>query len=660
MLGALGGLAVDLRPRHRRPPAKKFEICSLLDFSVRGGHDETSAFQRAEAAFGPDKTGTVEVPPPPRGDAYYIKNFRHKNSNVTFKALGNRLPIKYAGTGTEAGSIIIADKDTDHAGENFRGISWQGFSFDGMALALHSANMYGITRDSGFIDCEFWNSVNPLKLVDTYYMFVKGCEVHFTTRTAPAGMAGATFNANLFGLYMHTCHVMYFEQFKMNHVGGNGSNQYTAAIRMTSAKSVVFDDYALELMQRTAHTRYIAKLIDIQGGCNPIFNGGYIEEVQAGDTLLKTNEHSNSTWNSPYFNGVIAPSLWEVEQHTPVAVHAPEGENLDLSYGILKVVGGSQRSYAVSLTGKASMSFGQQSGLVYDGSTTTNSKYGSPSDAIIGANGKATVVTGWVQRGYTATINGNNIEVTNGEAVINGNVVGYGLNSSLSQRFSPTLDLGSVDTWYLKVGAFGHPYCELADTSLVGSGDSLTIYSFVTDGDGSAPHTLTAVKPEATRVVGGTRYLPTGSLFRINQEGEFEASLADNTAKTICRMSLSSNTTEDDFLTVTMKDCVVKTETGSTSSGERGEVTICFGRDDGGNYVVTGIGEDGVVQSIDATMVSLGVTWTVVRTDHHLDIKVTADANADSASIITGTAHCRGGTRAGDAFSLDSGVTRLA
>ena len=614
-----------------------------------GTTDDTAAIQAAIDAAADAGGGTVLLPE--TGSSYRISQIILKATGTYLVGSSGRVKLLYNGAGADAEGMILVDKDAHNSGTNYKDMLIDGFVIDGNDLALYGLDLYGFTRRCKVRNVDITQCVCPFRGRDVFYSNYENVEFQETPDAAPSGLAGATYAANKFGIYLDVAHAVTFRSCVVYRVGGNSSNSYTAAVRVGSSNAIDLSGLTFEAMDETVNSKYLDDMLLLAPGTTLKAQSLYVEIVDASDALIEVQDNSAAEIGNLFLNDVVAASMLKASSTSPIAVDLIDGENVDFTDRVLKLTAGTAfRNLAL---GPVSLGCGGQSGTHFDASTTTT-PFGLNSDPVIADGHGSDGPVGYVKEGYSPSLGATYVRVTAGSAALNGRTVGFSKNTGISQRLYP--DLSIADTWNVKISAAGTPYIERQGIAARGGSDfSPTIATFTTPGASGAPAGLTALTFSLRRIQ-GTVDRPIAGLASLHRTLTGSVALTDTASTNLAILTKGGISTEDDHVTAEV-EYQAGTTTGLTHSAERGRVALAFTSDTGPNYI-TGVSKFGNVQALDAGM----ATWTLAfaltsNGDGTATLSVTSTTATGANAGIEFSITARNGVRSGASIALASGVT---
>lgn len=636
------------------------EVVSVTDpeFGALGNGvaDDLAAIQAAcDHAGAADEPRIILFPVPT--EAYAISGpIVIKNSNTHLVGLGGNVPLLYIGIGGDAAPLIRADKDTDHrrgsplAAENYHDCIIENFLLNGALTALYGLNLKGWTRGCQVNNLRITGCVNPIRIVEGYYSSGSHITALSPPTAAPAGMSGATYAANLYGLYADECHDMCYDRIDFSDFGASSGNDYQAVVFLrdsegASIKLLNFQD----CLQATG--RYVSKFIDLQGSTTLHFESKYWENIQAGDEVIRWQDNSQSVITNLRMNNVIAPVFAQGEEWTPSVLMSVFGEALDFSDRLFKLSSGTAFR-SLRLLGGTSFLAGELSGSIFDGNTNDTAKYGFACDPIRLDNGGDSRGTGHVKRGYDVSIVGLDLRITGGEAVINGQPVQMMRHGGLDQ--SLRLDLTHNGTWDVMISCAGNVYAQKQSAPLAGSGDAFRRATVITDGDNTAPHTLTLYDAPSERHPGEQRYALPGNA-KINAVMRGSLPLTSGAAATIATATFAAANDKQDFVTFNVKVDYYD-ELAAELSVKTARFRATCSQDSSQNRVenIEAVSEIGTLDAGLASMsLASGHSWAT----NVFSLQVTATNGDGRAMVGLVTVEVIGGLQSETALALGGGVT---
>ena len=626
-------------------------MLNVKDFGAvgDGATDDTAAIQAALDAV---PSGGEEVVFPSTSTSYRHSGLIVKTSGTRLSGVGGAVPLKYNGSGAAAASVLKVDKTTYNAGNNYKDIVIEGFVIDGNNTALLGLDLKGFTRRCIVRSVYVTGCVSPLKLQDGFYSSWQSVEFGATPFSTPSGMSVATYNANLFGAYLDTCHASRWDSVIFNLIGGDSSHAYTAALRIGNSNGIRFGSTTFEEMTASVHK--LSNLVVVAGQTNLQMESIYIEGVDTAAEMISLNDNAELDADSFFLNGLTAPSFLKAVGRAPIRIGMLDGENLDFSNRLFDLSSGTE--FTNLTLDRISLGVGAQTGTIFDANTTAGSKKGISSAPILLDNKKAAASTGYVTSGYVVSLGSSFVDVSSGTANINGQSVGSTKNSGVSQRIYP--DVSIADTWNVKLSPAGTPYLERQSSIRAESTFAATLATFSTPGAGGAPTGLVSTTFNNSRLNGTRIDLPrsTELIHRIlgGSQTLIDAGVAAPGA--LLNLTLSPTAGEDDDLTAILM-YRVSTALGATHSSETGMVSFAFNKDNGNNYVASTPSKFGSTQALDAGMTSLAVTFTGLIAGNIATLRATAETSTNANSTIHFTAFILGAQRSATAVALASGVT---
>lgn len=515
------------------------------DYAADDGTDITATLQ-AMLDYYSTSTRKVTLMLPSPTVAWGIDQLIVKQNGLRLEGdAGGKVKLKYVGTAAAAHPIIRADKSTDHGAQNYTDCIIENFTLDGDGKALYGVLLNGWTRRCRLETVEITGCVCPVKVTDGFYSSMRNIEFLTTPASCPSGMDPATYAANLYLLLGNTCHIMSIENPIVFDCGGNASNQYTAGFDLTSSEGVLIKSLQLQDMQRTAHTRYIARMFNLSSSTTTHFDSGHWEDCEAGDQFIRVNDLAQFSMNNIYMNGIIAPVLLQGQENSPITLDSVFGERMDITDRLFKLTSGD--AFRSLRRKNSSFMAGELTGGVYDANTNATAKYGFASDPIRIDNGGDTIGNGYVKRGYTPSIVGDSIEVTGGEAVINGQPVEMGRYAGTVQKLWP--DLTHTGTWDLMISCAGNVYAQKQSAPLAGDVDALKIGEFATAAGAVTPASLVTSNFAAasTRLPGEVRRALPGAA-KINKTLIGSVPLTSGAAVTLATATFAHVDNKQDFV----------------------------------------------------------------------------------------------------------------
>ena len=637
------------------------DVVNVLDFGAVGDGttDDAAAIQAAmDSVSADDEPLTVVFPA--TADSYAISTtLIIKNSNLHLVGYGGRAVIKYIGTGAAALPMIRAYKDVDHirngSPENYQNVRLKNLKLDGNNLALRGLDVYGFTRKCGADECSFTAAVLPLKVRDGFYSSWNNVEVHETPLTPPAGMAGGTYSANLYGIYLDVCHIASFKNLIMFAIGGNVSNPYTATFYAYQCEGISVKNYTIEEGQQAAHGRYVTDVIKVDPSVTIHFDSAYIEGVQASDDLVVVGENVVARFTNSYFNGVKATNFLTLNELGQVVFDSTFGEGFDLQDRLFK--SNSTNIYGLQFVGATTFAAGSITGGEFDANGTTYSKQGLICDPILTAAGASASFNGYKVSGYGVSISGNDIVVAPGQYRLNGQMVQFGRNPNSDQLLRA--DLSVAGSWNVRISGAGTPYVERQSATKVGSAYNPIIATFTTAGGGAAPTGLQQYNNPVTRLTGAIEG-PLSTTYKLNKTFSGQATLTDTGTAAytdLLQITLSAVAGEDESIGVIM-DYVVTTSAGATKSAETGQMFVSMTQDSAGNVVAGAPVKVGTAQALDAGMASMTTTFNLSVASNVITIQMKNETSVDSNSTVFFAAKLLGKVRDGTTILFGANATQ--
>jgi hypothetical protein len=635
--------------------------------ALGNGGDDTVAIQKALDLAAGDSPLVVFFPRTTAG--YGVTGLRIRNSNVRLKGLGGRVKIKFIGTRASAGAVIRCDKDLDHlvVGENYQNVQLENLELDGGrddaepcdGRALHGFLAHGFTKRCRLINVEIHACVNPIRVTDGFYSSYDNVQVHSPPFYRPVSggdaMAAPTYAANLYGAYFDVCHAMRLQSFVFFNLGG-ADDAYAAALWLRSSEGVRMSSFTMEEM-RVANSRRMTRLLEVQG-CTFDANSGYIEEVDTAAEVIRSHDGTTLGLANVYFNGVTAPALLQGDELAPITLRNDFGINLHISDRLLRVSSGA--GFRSLWLEACSFLAGPQNGTVHDAGalSTAAAKLGLACDPVLLDTGGTDGFIGFRKRGLDLSIAGNYVVCGPGESNSNGQAVGLGRSSGVSQRVLP--DLSVAGTWNAMQSNAGSFYVELQSAPRPGSAYALRLGTFTTPGGGGAPTALVTVNSASSRLTGQV-YLPVPTsnafLFHRLLTGAFALADAGAAANTdTLQFTLSAGGGEDDAIGAIVP-YFLTTTSGLTCSAEIGLALCTFARAADGvcTASVTKLGFD---QSKAAGMATMVTTFSMSVAGNVATLRLKNETSADVASrVMFGAAHVMGGNRATAAAAMSASMT---
>ena len=637
------------------------DVVNVLDFGAVGDGttDDAAAIQAAmDSVSANDEPLTVVFPV--TANSYAIgSTLIIKNSNLHLVGYGGRAVIKYIGTAAAALPMIRAYKDVDHirggSPENYQNVRLKNIRLDGNNKALRGLDVYGFTRKCGADECSFFASVLPLKVRDGYYSSWNNIEVHETPPSLPAGMNAGTYAANLYGIFLDTCHIASFKNLIMFAIGGNASNPYTATFYAYISEGLSVKNYTVEESQQVAHGRYVIDVIKVDPSVTIHFDSAYIEGVQASDDLIVIGENAVARFTNTYFNGVKASNFLTLDELGQVVFDSTFGEGFDLQDRLFKSTG--TFIYGLQFVGATTFAAGSTTGGNFDANGTINSKQGLICDPILTNGGASASFNGYKVNGYGVSISSNDVVVAPGIYHLNGQTVQFGRNPNSNQLLRP--DLSVAATWNVRISGAGTPYIERELATKVGSSHNPIIATVTTAGGGAAPTGLQQYNNPVTRLTGAVEG-PLGTNFKLNKVFSGQAALIDTGTAAFTDLlviTLSSVAGEDDSIGVIM-DYIVSTSAGATRSAETGQMFVSMTQDSSGTVVAGSPVKVGTAQALDAGMASMTTTFNLSVASNVITIQMKNETSADASSTVFFAAKLIGKVRDGTTILFGANVTQ--
>lgn len=633
---------------------------NVLDFGAVGDGvtDDAAAIQAAmDSVSAPDAPLTVVFPATASGYAIST-SLIIKNSNLHLVGLGGRVTIKYIGTGAAALPMIRAYKDVDHirngSPENYQNVRLKNLRLDGNNTALRCLDVYGFTRRCGADECNFTAAVLPLKVRDGFYSSWNNIEVHETPRSAPAGMASGTYNANKYGIFLDVCHIASFNNLIMFGIGGDSSNTYTATFYIYVSEGVNVKNYTLEEAEQSAHNRYVKDSIVIDPSVSIHFDSAYIEGVQASDDFINVDENAIVKFTNTYFNTIKCRDFISLTDTSQVVFDTTFGEGFDVQDRLFKSRG--TNLYGVEFVGATTFAAGSTDGTNFRGDLTTYSKEGLVCNPILYNANASSSFNGYKITGYDTTISGNDILIGPGSYHINGQTVQFGRNPSNKQVLRPNLNDSSA--WNVRINGAGAPYVERQGATKTGASFNPIIATFTTAGGGAAPTSLETYNNPVTRLTGAIDG-PLATTFKTNKTFSGQVTLEDTGTAAysdLLVLTLSPTAGEDDALGVIV-DYFLSTTAGATRSSETGQMFVSVTQDSSGNVIAGTPTKIGTNQALDAGMSSMTTTFNMSVSSNVVTIQVKNETSADANSIFFFSAKVLGRIRNSTLIRLASDVT---
>lgn len=511
-----------------------------------GSTDDTTAFQSALDSL--TDGGVLEVPA--KATSYRISSIVIKKSGTTLRGVGGTATLLYSkSTGGDNNALIEVDKTVHNANVNYKDIRISDLRLDGNNNALYGIRTHGFTRRCSVRDVAITACVCPMRVTDGYYSTYESVEFSLPPSSIPSGMAGGTYAANLYGVYLDTCNDAHFYNCIFEGIGAAAfANTYIAVIYANKCEGLLFEGTDFENMNPTDFSRYVNTIISAATTTISL-KDTYVEKVDAQVQAflswdLSTAEYEPLyTIENMYINQLRSPLMFAASQTQGIwSLKNVYADGLDISDRVFSF-GGAPIATSLNnvILDNVILAVGPRNTTFYDANSTTNSKQGLISQPIVLNNWGSSGPVGYVKSGYVVSLGATYVAVTGGEAVINGQSVMSGRvyqNARLTTRIYP--DLTVADTWNVKISSFGSPYIERQSAVKTGSAFCPTIATFTTPGGSGAPAGLSAsvVFTGIPVSVGGTGATTLTGILYGNGTGAVTA--GTGTAGRIARFKASS------------------------------------------------------------------------------------------------------------------------
>ena len=140
--------------------------------------DCTAAIQAAL-----DEVGAVFCPDPGIGNYYGITSLAFKSPGTQLIGEGGAINLKYLGPAAAAAKMLVVDKTTYNAGNNYKDLLLDGFVVDGDGKALRGLDFKGFTRRCRVRNVYITNCVNPAQTVAGNVSTIKATSTPSTGET---------------------------------------------------------------------------------------------------------------------------------------------------------------------------------------------------------------------------------------------------------------------------------------------------------------------------------------------------------------------------------------------------------------------------------------------------------------------------------------------
>lgn len=625
-------------------------IRNILDYGAVVDTDCTVAIQTAL-----DAGGRVVCPDPGVGHYYGITSLIIRAgasfaTSVQFIGDGGRVTLKYLGTAAAAASMIVVDKTTYNAGNNYKDIAIEGFVIDGNNLALKGLDFNGFTRRCSVKRTYITGCVCPAKVISGYYSLWEHVEFGTTPLSCPAGMNAGVYAANLYGVYLDTCQLARFSSCIFYTIGGDAADPYIAALRVGQSDGIKFDSTSFEAMQISTHK--LNKLIILAGQTTLKMSTIYLELVETVAELIQQDDNTILDTENWFLNGIVATSFLRAVGRAPIRIGTLDAENVDFSTRLFDLSSGTE--FTNLSIDRISFGVGAQVSTQFDANTTVGSKKGVSCSPILLDNKKAVYGTGYVTSGYTPSLGATFVDISSGTAFVNGQPVGFSKNSGVSQRLYP--DLSLAGTWNIMVSPAGTPYIEIQSAVRAESTYALRIGTFTTPGGAGAPAGLLTPINSKSRINGASVDVPKSVNTLIARQLSGWVACPTTVATDMFSMTLSPSAGQDDCMSAVV-DFLAIIGAGANRSVWRGFVTLAFTQDNSPNRVSVTSAVYGDAKALDASVATWTLTFAQTVVGNVSTLKATSTPATGETIALEFTATIKGGAQTSSTAALAAAAT---